>query len=190
MKDYNWNPYPKDWHKSDQYKNSDWNFDPRDQSYYLGKVNNYENTDLEKRYYTDGSDRYYSNEEIKRHEGLQAHKNQIKDTDPYKNNDFYGHRSRNYSWGPHRGKGPKNYIRSADRIKEDASDILFNDTLVDASNIDVEVKDNELVLSGTVETRLEKRRAELLLENVSGIKHLQNNLRVSDNSGNNENMFG
>lgn len=190
MRDYNWNPYPKNWHKSDQYRNSDWNYDPRDQNYYLGKINDYENTNPDERYYTDGSDRYYTNEEIKRHQGLQPYPRKIKDTEPYKNNDFEGHRSRNYSWGPHRGKGPKNYIRSAERIQEDASDILTDDTLVDASNIEIGIKDNELILSGTVETRFEKRRAERLLENVSGVKNVQNNLRVSNNKTTDQNIFG
>jgi len=84
-----------------------------------------------------------------------------------------------YREGEHRGKGPKNYNRSAERIKEDASDRLSDDSLIDASNIEIEVTDNELTLNGTVDTRYEKRRAEDLVENVSGVKNVQNNLRVS-----------
>ncbi len=86
--------------------------------------------------------------------------------------------------GAHKGKGPKNYTRSTERIKEDASDRLSDDSLVDASNIDIEVKDNELTLSGTVGSRNEKRRAEDLVENVSGVSNVQNNLRVVESNSN------
>ena len=84
--------------------------------------------------------------------------------------------------GRHKGKGPKNYTRSNERIKEDASDRLSDDSLVDASNIEIEVVGNELTLSGTVSSRYEKRRAEDLVENVSGVRNVQNNLRVIPDS--------
>ena len=98
-----------------------------------------------------------------------------------------------YREGQHRGKGPKNYSRSPERIKEDASDKLSEDSLLDASNIEIEVNDNEVTLTGTVDTRYEKRRAEDLIENVSGVNNVQNNLRVvpknaNYNSGYNTNL--
>lgn len=179
MKDYRWNPYKDDRRVSDDYKDSNWNYDPRDQNYYLGRINESGNNDMNMRYYTDGSDRYYRHNEMEKRNDMAS--NDYKIRNPYKNNDFEGHRKKNYSFeGPHRGKGPKNYNRSAERIKEDASDRLAKDSLVDASNIELQVKDNELVLSGTVDTRFEKRRAENLVENVSGIKNVQNNLRVAE----------
>lgn len=78
----------------------------------------------------------------------------------------------------HRGRGPKNYSRSDDRIREDVSDRLTDDPLVDASDIDVGVSSQEVTLSGTVSTRQQKRLAEDCAEMVSGVKHVQNNLRV------------
>ncbi len=92
--------------------------------------------------------------------------------------------------GEHRGKGPKNYSRSIERIKEDASDRLSDDSLIDASNIEIEVKDNELTLYGTVNSRFEKRRAEDLVEDVSGVSNVQNNLRVKsiESTGTGSNM--
>ncbi len=177
MRDYRWNPYKDDWHDSDIYRDSNWNYDPRDENYYLGRINQSGNNDLNQRYYTDNySDRYYRQDELEK-------TNDRPPEHPYKNNDFYGHKKRNYRMpeGPHRGKGPKNYNRSIERIKEDASDRLMDDSLIDASNIDLEVKDGELILSGTVDTRFEKRRAENLVENVSGVRNVQNNLRVSGN---------
>jgi osmotically-inducible protein OsmY len=80
----------------------------------------------------------------------------------------------------HRGRGPKGYTRSDDRIREDVNDRLTDDWRVDASNIDVSVSTGEVTLSGTVDSRDAKRRAEDLAENISGVKHVQNNLRVRE----------
>jgi hypothetical protein len=80
--------------------------------------------------------------------------------------------------GEHRGKGPKNYTRSDERIKEDVNDRLADDAWLDASEIEVAVKDGEVTLSGTVRSREDKRRAEDLVEDVSGVKHVQCNLRA------------
>jgi osmotically-inducible protein OsmY len=79
----------------------------------------------------------------------------------------------------HRGRGPKNYTRSDDRIREDVSDCLSDDSHLDASEIEVSCKNGEVTLDGTVEERFAKRHAEDLAETVSGIKHVQNNLRIS-----------
>lgn len=190
MKDYRWNPYRGDWRDSDIYEDQNWNYDPRDQNYYLGRIDQSGNNDLNMRYYTDGnSDRYYRHNEMEKRNEMAE--NDYKIRNPYKNNDFYGHKKRNYiPQGPHRGKGPKNYSRSIERIKEDASDRLADDSLIDASNIDLTVKDGELILSGTVETRFEKRRAENLVESVSGVRDVQNNLRVKGNKTTIPDTFG
>jgi osmotically-inducible protein OsmY len=50
---------------------------------------------------------------------------------------------------------------------------------IDASNIEVSVSRGEVTLNGTVTERFAKRHAEDLAESVSGVKHVQNNLRVS-----------
>ena len=80
--------------------------------------------------------------------------------------------------GEHRGRGPKNYTRSDERIREDVNDRLSDDSWLDAGEIEVQVKDGEVTLNGKVNSRNDKRRAEDLAEAVSGVKHLQNNLRV------------
>lgn len=85
------------------------------------------------------------------------------------------------SWqaeGQHRGRGPRDYKRSDERIKEDVNDRLADDPWIDASDITVEAKDGEITLSGTVDSREAKRRAEDCAEGVSGVRHCQNNLRV------------
>ena len=81
----------------------------------------------------------------------------------------------------HKGRGPKNYQRSDERIKEDINDRLSDDWFVDASDIDVTVQSGEVTLAGTVDERTSKRRAEDIAESVSGVKHVENRLRVSSN---------
>jgi hypothetical protein len=78
----------------------------------------------------------------------------------------------------YRGRGPRGYTRSDDRIREDINDRLTEDPYVDASEIDVTVSNCEVKLAGTVDSRVVKRRAEDLVESVSGVRHVQNNLRV------------
>jgi osmotically-inducible protein OsmY len=78
----------------------------------------------------------------------------------------------------HYGRGPRGYVRSDERIREDINDRLTDDWGVDASDIDVAVAQSEVVLSGTVNSRREKRRAEDIAESVSGVQQVQNNLRV------------
>jgi hypothetical protein len=80
--------------------------------------------------------------------------------------------------GLHRGRGPKGYKRSDERIHEDVCERLTEDPFIDASNIEVLVKEGEVTLSGTVFSRGLKRRAEDLAEMASGVSHVQNNLRV------------
>lgn len=84
----------------------------------------------------------------------------------------------NRNSGPHRGKGPKDYHRSDDRIREDVCDRLSDDTRVDASDINVQIQNNEVILSGTVNSKEEKRRAEDIVESVSGVRNVENRLKV------------
>ncbi|RYF94507.1 MAG: BON domain-containing protein [Caulobacteraceae bacterium] len=88
--------------------------------------------------------------------------------------------------GPHRGRGPADYRRSDDRIREDVNDRLTEDAHLDASGIQVAVQDGEVTLSGTVDSRHAKRHAEDLADRISGARHVQNNLRVSDGSSRSE----
>jgi osmotically-inducible protein OsmY len=80
--------------------------------------------------------------------------------------------------GQHRGRGPQGYRRSDERIREDVSDRLTDDAWLDASYIEVQVADGEVTLSGLVQSRGDKRRAEDIADSCSGVGHVQNNLRV------------
>ena len=76
------------------------------------------------------------------------------------------------SHGPHRGKGPKGYSRSDARIQDDVNDRLTDDPFLDATHIDVSVGGGEVTLAGTVTSRQDKRRAEDLADEVSGVKYV------------------
>jgi osmotically-inducible protein OsmY len=82
--------------------------------------------------------------------------------------------------GDYRGRGPKGYTRSDERIKDDLNDRLTDDYAIDASDIEVDVTAGDVILSGTVESRFEKRRAEDLAERVSGVRNVENRIRVND----------
>ena len=91
---------------------------------------------------------------------------------------WFGDDDRQGSPQHHRGRGPRNYARSDDRIREDVNDRLTDDPHIDASDIEVSVSGREVTLSGHVANRFEKRHAEDIAESVSGVAHVQNNLRV------------
>ncbi|WP_297512798.1 BON domain-containing protein [uncultured Caulobacter sp.] len=80
--------------------------------------------------------------------------------------------------GAHRGRGPKGYRRSDERVRDDINDRLTDDSWLDAHGIEVAVENGDVTLSGTVRSREDKKRAEALVERVSGVDNVQNNLRV------------
>ncbi|WP_295820515.1 BON domain-containing protein [uncultured Deinococcus sp.] len=82
----------------------------------------------------------------------------------------------------HRGKGPKGYQRSDDRIREMVSDALEDDDRLDASNIEVQVQNGEVTLTGTVTDRTQKRRAEDCLDDLRGVRDVHNQLRVQQSA--------
>jgi osmotically-inducible protein OsmY len=82
--------------------------------------------------------------------------------------------------GPHAGRGPRGYTRSDERIREDVCDRLCEHGFIDASDIDVRVANGEVTLQGSVSSRQEKRIAEDIAEQVSGVRQLHNELRVNE----------
>jgi hypothetical protein len=75
-----------------------------------------------------------------------------------------------------RGRGPKGYRRRDERIREDIADWLTDDAWIDASDIEITVERGEVTLSGTVDSRETRRRAEDIAEAAAGVTHVQNNL--------------
>ena len=78
----------------------------------------------------------------------------------------------------HCGKGPKNYKRSDERIKEIVCEKLCDDPDLDASDIEVEVKNPEITLRGKVNEKFEKRLAEDLAASVTGVNNVENLIRL------------
>lgn len=77
-----------------------------------------------------------------------------------------------------RGRGPKGYTRSDQRIEEDVNERLYDDYYLDASDIQVSVQGGTVTLSGEAEDREAKRRAEDIVESCSGVQQVQNNIKV------------
>ena len=89
-------------------------------------------------------------------------------------------RRRRMDKGEFKGVGPKGYRRSDERIREDISDRLSDDDMLNASNIEVIVNNCDVTLTGTVDNRWAKRRAEDLAERISGVDNVSNQLRVAN----------
>jgi osmotically-inducible protein OsmY len=77
-----------------------------------------------------------------------------------------------------RGKGPRNYRRSDVRIEEDIHEQLGSDPVIDAREIIVEVSNGEVILTGSVNNRWDKRKAADLIEAVAGVQNVENRLRI------------
>ena len=82
--------------------------------------------------------------------------------------------------GKFRGRGPKNYRRSDERLREEVCDRLTDNEWLDASDVECNVIAGEVILTGSVDSRYAKRLAENIAESVSGVQNVQNNLRVQD----------
>ncbi|HEX8284029.1 MAG TPA: BON domain-containing protein [Pyrinomonadaceae bacterium] len=80
--------------------------------------------------------------------------------------------------GKFRGRGPKNYRRSEERVREEVCDRLTDNEWLDASEVEVSIAAGEVILTGVVDSRYAKRLAENIAESVAGVSNVQNNLRV------------
>ncbi|HEY6401489.1 MAG TPA: BON domain-containing protein [Blastocatellia bacterium] len=91
----------------------------------------------------------------------------------------YRRRSYEMRRGTYAGRGPRGYQRSDERIREDINDRLTDDAYVDATDIEVSVNNSLVTLTGRVDSREEKRRAEDIADSVSGVTDVSNQLRVA-----------
>jgi hypothetical protein len=80
--------------------------------------------------------------------------------------------------GPFSGMGPKNYRRSDASILEEACERLTRHGRVDARDIELDVKDGNVTLRGSVPQRPMKRLAEDAVEAISGVQEVFNELRL------------
>jgi hypothetical protein len=98
----------------------------------------------------------------------------------YVGEDYFGMRQESDRGRPSfRGRGPKNYQRSDDRIREEVCERLTDADDVDATDIDVSVSGGTVTLSGSVDERYAKRRAEDIVESVAGVRDVENSIRIA-----------
>ena len=76
------------------------------------------------------------------------------------------------------GRGPRGYQRGDERIREDICERLTEDPRIDASDVDVQVANAEVTLTGSVRTRDEKHLTEHVVERIMGVHEVNNNLKV------------
>ena len=85
---------------------------------------------------------------------------------------------RTRAFGRYVGRGPKGYQRTDERIQEEVCDRLTEHPDVDATEVEVSVENGEVTLGGTVPDRRMKRDIEDCLEAISGVRDVQNRIRV------------
>ena len=90
--------------------------------------------------------------------------------------------------GPFTRRGPRDYRRSDERIREDVGEYLRRHGLIDAGQIQVSVDDGEVTLSGIVGATEEKRLAENVAEACPGVKEIHNKLLVNQANRNQPNQ--
>ncbi|MFC0103651.1 BON domain-containing protein [Sphingopyxis terrae] len=78
------------------------------------------------------------------------------------------------------GMGPRAYQRADALICEDICERMMADSRLDASRLDVRVAAGEVSLSGAVDSRQSRRRAEDIAEAVRGVRHVRSDLRIQD----------
>ncbi|MGH8125712.1 MAG: BON domain-containing protein [Rhodanobacteraceae bacterium] len=90
----------------------------------------------------------------------------------------YGERTHREPVRGYRGRGPRNYTRSDERILEDVCERLWNADDVDASDVTVEVQNGEVTLRGNVEQRRIRHRIEDIADDCGGVTDIHNEIRV------------
>lgn len=80
--------------------------------------------------------------------------------------------------GSHFGKGPRNWVRSDQIIKEDVCEELCYNPFIDASDIEVSVQDGVVSLKGWVESREERLEALKCVDSIPGVKDIHHELHV------------
>ena len=83
----------------------------------------------------------------------------------------------------HRGRGPRGYMRSPERIREDLCDRLTENPFVDASDIEVMVTGSEVVLTGSVDSDIAFRQVQEIAGEVIGVSRVDNRLIVLGRGG-------
>ena len=81
-----------------------------------------------------------------------------------------------------RGKGPKGFVYSDEKIRDTVCEVLARDSRIDATEVEVEVKEGLVFLQGSVDSRQTKRLAEMMIEDLHGVKDVINQLKLQSRS--------
>ena len=81
--------------------------------------------------------------------------------------------------GPHVGRGPRDWRRTDERIRDDICQWMCDDPRLDARGIDVRVQDGDVTLEGRVEDRRARRLAEDIAAAVPGVRDVFNRLSAA-----------
>lgn len=78
-----------------------------------------------------------------------------------------------------RGRTPKGYVRSDERIKDDVCERLCHSSDIDVSEVSVEARNGTIVLEGSVPDRRMKHRIEDICEECIGVNDVDNRIRIA-----------
>lgn len=92
--------------------------------------------------------------------------------------------------GPMTGRGPLNYRRPDESIWDEVNYRLYQHGDVDARDIEVQVQNGEVTLSGTVSDRRQKRLAEYVTDDVPGVRDVHNRLLLRNQNESQSNHGG
>jgi osmotically-inducible protein OsmY len=81
--------------------------------------------------------------------------------------------------GSQAGREPQFHRRSDDKIYEEIRELLTNNPDLEACEIELHVESGEVTLTGTVESRDAKWLSEDLVTSVTGVREVNNRLKVA-----------
>lgn len=80
---------------------------------------------------------------------------------------------------PPRRAGPRGYVRSDERIREQICERLADRADIDAADVSVAVNDGRVTLEGSVPHRQMKHRIDALCDDSPGVRGVDNRIRVA-----------
>lgn len=75
-------------------------------------------------------------------------------------------------------RGPKGYVRSDERLRDDICERLSNEAWIDLSEVEVHVNDGHVRLEGEVPDRFSKHAIEDIADFAWGVKEIENRIRI------------
>lgn len=106
--------------------------------------------------------------------GRRRNRNRGRDNDT----SILGTQDRQQGQQTYAGLGPRDYRRNDDTIRDEVNGILTRHGGIDGREIQVQVRNGEVTLTGTVLNRRMKLLTEQVIDRVSGVKDIHNQLRI------------